>query len=109
MPKTTSEARSIQSYITRLPPDVEFIMERIREAIRCVAPNATARGDLDRGRHGAVAGRLTRGLQTDGGTRQPVSAQRGQAVFRGRPPFAPFALAAAALAVDVACPPRRAI
>jgi uncharacterized protein YdhG (YjbR/CyaY superfamily) len=40
MPKTRSETRSIESYIAGLPPDVEFIMERIRETIRSVAPDA---------------------------------------------------------------------
>jgi uncharacterized protein YdhG (YjbR/CyaY superfamily) len=39
MPKAKSEPRSIVSYLASLPPDVEFIMERIRETIRSVAPD----------------------------------------------------------------------
>jgi uncharacterized protein YdhG (YjbR/CyaY superfamily) len=33
--------RTVDSYIASHPPDVEFIMERIRETIRSVAPDVT--------------------------------------------------------------------
>ena len=40
MAKAQKLGRSIQSYMAGLPPDVAFIMERIRETIRSVAPDA---------------------------------------------------------------------
>jgi uncharacterized protein YdhG (YjbR/CyaY superfamily) len=38
VPKPTKPERTIESYIAGLPPDVAFIMERVRETIRSVSP-----------------------------------------------------------------------
>ena len=38
MPTPKKPARSIESYLAGLPPDVAFIMERVRETIREIAP-----------------------------------------------------------------------
>lgn len=38
MPKPAKPAQTIDSYIAGLPPDAAFIMERVRETIRSVAP-----------------------------------------------------------------------
>lgn len=41
MKKTTSPARNIDDYISRFPPDVQAILEKIRELIRKSMPTAS--------------------------------------------------------------------
>jgi uncharacterized protein YdhG (YjbR/CyaY superfamily) len=38
MPKNQTPLRTIESYIGALPPDAAFIMERVREELRELAP-----------------------------------------------------------------------
>lgn len=39
MAKSTKPEKSIESYLAALPPDVAFIMERVRETMRGLAPD----------------------------------------------------------------------
>jgi uncharacterized protein YdhG (YjbR/CyaY superfamily) len=41
MPSKDKPEQTVDRYIGALPPDVAFIMERVRETIRSVAPDAT--------------------------------------------------------------------